>query len=61
MPIFCMSYRADVDQQHFRRAGDAGLLVDEFPPAINDADVKFLLDLAEARRQGRAIKLSRLL
>ena len=47
---------ADVDQQNFRHADDAGFLVDELPPAVDDADVERLLDLAEPRRQRRAVE-----
>ena len=48
---------ADVDQQHFGRADHAGLLVDELPPAVDDAHAELLLDLAEAGGQRRAVEL----
>ena len=57
MPIFVLVVTADVEQQHLGHAGDAGLLVDELSPAIDDADVELLLDLAKPRRQRRAIEI----
>jgi hypothetical protein len=47
----------DVNQKHFRRADDAGALLDVLAAAVDDADAKILLDLAELGGEGRAIEM----
>ena len=47
---------ADINEQHLRSAGDSGILLMVLAASVNDADVKFLFDLAKPRGQRGSVK-----
>ena len=55
-PILPASNRLRIEKQNLRHGDRAGFLVDEFSPAINNADLVRLLNFAKALRQRRTIK-----